>query len=74
MKIHFISKVHRNIFKEGDSVLKNVCVTHKYISSGSLGPKWEEPYTVIEVFRSGTYKLIVKNGKLLNTLGSVVCI
>ncbi|GKA90449.1 heat shock cognate 70 kDa protein 2, partial [Tanacetum coccineum] len=36
---------------------------------GKLGPKWERPYEVTEVFGKGTYKLRGRDGKQLPGLG-----
>lgn len=49
--------------QNGNLVQKKVFITYEEISSCLLGLNWKSPYTIIEVVRSETYKLVGEDDK-----------
>ena len=51
-------KVKERKFKVGDTVLRQVFQNTKEPGAGSLGYSWEGPYQIIEVLKSGAYRIV----------------
>ncbi|XP_064950517.1 uncharacterized protein LOC135604795 [Musa acuminata AAA Group] len=58
-------KVRPRPIKLSDLVLRKTEVSDPTQARGKLAPKWEGPYRVIEVVRSGTYRLETMDGSSL---------
>ena len=52
-------------FNVGDLVLKRVSLATKNPAHGKLGPNWEDPYSVINCKRQGSYYLEALDGRKL---------
>ncbi|XP_074336996.1 uncharacterized protein LOC141674174 [Apium graveolens] len=61
IKEHFSKKSRVKNFQVGDLVLRDTEASDP-TNTGKLMPKWEGPYKVKEVLRSGTYKLMNMDG------------
>ena len=57
MARHFNKNVRCRSFKEGDWVLRKVFQNTKELGDGKLGPIWEGPYLISNVFSHGAYRL-----------------
>ncbi|XP_034199529.1 uncharacterized protein LOC117614741 [Prunus dulcis] len=62
---YYDSRVRPRFFRIGDWVMRKVSLATKDTTEGTLGPSWEGPYEVIDILRSGTYRLRGSNGKAL---------
>ena len=57
MARYYKTKVKPRQFCIGDLVLQKINLAIKDPTQGKLGPNWEGPYRVIEIYRQGTYHL-----------------
>ena len=55
--------VRERTLQVGDLVLRRV---QNQGNSNKLSPKWEGPYTVVEVTRPGSFRLAMEDGRVLN--------
>ena len=62
MACYHNTKIKPRQFSIGDLVLRKVILATKDPTLGKLGPNWEGPYRVIEVYRHGSYHLEDTNG------------
>ena len=62
---YFNSKVKRRSFRVGDLVLRKIFQSTKEQNVGVLELNWEGPYRVVEIVKSGTYRLGDMNGVVL---------
>ncbi|GKA70151.1 reverse transcriptase domain-containing protein, partial [Tanacetum coccineum] len=53
---YYNKKVHLTSFKPGEFVFRK-SEASRVEDQGKLGPKWEGPYRVAEVYQNGSYKL-----------------
>ncbi|XP_074377477.1 uncharacterized protein LOC141719000 [Apium graveolens] len=60
-KLYFAKKAKIREYKAGDLVLRHTEASDP-TNQGKLQPNWEDPYTVKEVLRPGTYKLSYLGG------------
>ncbi|KAL2532788.1 RNase H domain-containing protein [Abeliophyllum distichum] len=49
--------------RHDDSQLRLVFLANREVGAGTLGPKWEGPYKIIEKVRLGTYRLEDSEGR-----------
>ena len=63
MARYYNIKVKPRKFSIGDLVLRKITLATKDPTQGKLGPNWEGPYRVIEIYRQGTYHLDDVNGR-----------
>jgi hypothetical protein len=59
MARYYNTKVKPRQFSIGDLVLRKITLATKDPTQGKLGPNWEGPYRVIEIYRQGTYHLVI---------------
>nr|GEY39101.1 reverse transcriptase domain-containing protein [Tanacetum cinerariifolium] len=59
------AKVRNTTFHPGDFVYRNKEASHAK-ESRKLGPKWEQPYEVVEAIGKGSYKLRNESGDILS--------
>jgi len=60
---HYNTKVKPRSFTVGDLVLRKVYENTAELNAGKLGAKWEGPYLVSKVVRSGVYELLTMAGE-----------
>ncbi|GKB13663.1 reverse transcriptase domain-containing protein [Tanacetum coccineum] len=58
---YYNQQVHHKQFKVGEFILRKNKLS-KVENTGKLGPKWEEPYEVVETYGTGAYKLRCMDG------------
>ena len=62
---YYDQKAKPRSYKPGDLVLKKLLPARKNLTHGKLGPKWEVPYIMSRIVRSGNYELQTEERKIL---------